>query len=111
MKHKKLYLTGLVVITALLLCAAVFLVPRGIQEASLQPELPEGCTVILVGKDASTDGSVMVTHTADCGICDWTWHFVPAADHPPDAVRKIYHINQMKEDCLYCNQKAPCLYR
>jgi len=96
MKHKKLYLTGLVVITALLLCAAVFLVPRGIQEASLQPELPEGCTVILVGKDASTDGSVMVTHTADCGICDWTWHFVPAADHPPDAVRKIYHINQMK---------------
>jgi len=96
MKHKKLYLTGLVVVVAFLLGAAAFLVPRGIHEASLQPELPEGCTVILVGKDASTDGSVMVTHTADCGMCDWTWHFVPAADHAPDAVRKIYHINQIK---------------
>ena len=96
MKHKILYLTGLVLVAALLLGAAVFLVPRGIQETSLQPEFSEGCTVILVGKDASTDGSVMVTHTADCGICDWTWHFVQASDHAPDAVRKIYHINQIK---------------
>ncbi len=56
--------------------------------------LPEGCTSILVGKDASTDGSTMVTHTCDCGICDWTWYHVPAKDHKPGEKRKIYHISQ-----------------
>jgi len=58
--------------------------------------LPKSCTSILVGKNASTDGSVMTTHTADCGICDWTWHHVPAADHGPGDMRKIYHIHQIK---------------
>jgi dipeptidase len=52
------------------------------------------CTVVIVGKDASTDGSVMTTHTCDCGVCDWTFRLVPAADHEPGAKRKIYHINQ-----------------
>jgi dipeptidase len=56
--------------------------------------LPEGCTVILVGKAASTDGSVMVTHTADCGMCDWAWRHIPAAEYEEGAVRRIYHINQ-----------------
>ncbi|MDY0231520.1 MAG: C69 family dipeptidase, partial [Candidatus Saccharicenans sp.] len=27
----------------------------------------ENCTVIMVGKKASVDGSTMTTHTADCG--------------------------------------------
>jgi len=56
----------------------------------------DNCTVIMIGKDASTDGSVMATHTADCGICDWTWRQVPAADHKPGEMRKIYHISQMR---------------
>ena len=38
----------------------------------------------------------MTTHTCDCGICDWTWRHVPAADHKPGATRKIYHISQYK---------------
>jgi dipeptidase len=60
-------------------------------------EVPaEGCTVIMVGKAASVDGSVMTTHTADCGICDWTWRHVPAADYPPGSTRKIYHISQIR---------------
>ena len=54
----------------------------------------EGCTVIMVGKAASTDGSVMTTHTCDCGECDWTWRVIPAADHPAGSTRKIYHIDQ-----------------
>lgn len=57
---------------------------------------PEACTTILVGRDASTDGSVFACQTADCGICDFTWHYVPAADHPEDSVRKIYHIHQIR---------------
>lgn len=54
----------------------------------------DGCTVIIVGKNASTDGSVITTHTCDCGTCDWTWRYVPAADHPPGVTRKVYHIDQ-----------------
>jgi dipeptidase len=56
----------------------------------------DACTSILVGKDASTDGSTMTTHTCDCGTCDWTWRHVPAADHKPGSTRKIYHISQYK---------------
>ncbi len=58
--------------------------------------IPEGCTVILVGKDASDDGSVMVTHTADCGMCDWTFRYIPAAEYEPGSERKIYHIDQIR---------------
>ncbi|MFW6128989.1 MAG: dipeptidase [Candidatus Aminicenantaceae bacterium] len=56
----------------------------------------DGCTVIIVGKNASTDGSVMTTHTCDCGLCDWTWRYVPAKDYEPDSKYKIYHVNQFK---------------
>jgi len=54
----------------------------------------DACTSILVGKDASADGSVMTTHTCDCGACDWTWRHVPPADHKPGSVRRILHISQ-----------------
>ncbi len=54
----------------------------------------EACTVVMVGKNASTDGSVMTTHTCDCGTCDWTFRRIPAADHKPGDTRKIYHIGQ-----------------
>jgi dipeptidase len=57
---------------------------------------PEGCTVVMVAKNASTDGSVMTTHAADCGVCDWTWRHVPGADHEPGETRKIYHIHQIR---------------
>jgi dipeptidase len=54
----------------------------------------EACTVIMVGKDASTDGSVMTTHTCDCGTCDWTFRRIPAADHKPGDMRRINYIDQ-----------------
>jgi dipeptidase len=60
------------------------------------PDGLDACTSILVGKDASTDGSTMTTHTCDCGICDWTWRHVPPAVHKPGAARKLYHISQYK---------------
>ena len=56
----------------------------------------DGCTVIMVGKEASTDGSVISTHTCDCGFCDWTFRYVPPADHKEGATRKIYHTNQFE---------------
>ena len=70
---------------------------KGQNKAPAEEELSEeNCTVIVVGKDASADGSVMTTHTADCGICDWTWRHVPAASHSPESKRKIYHISQLR---------------
>jgi dipeptidase len=56
----------------------------------------DGCTVIIVGKKASTDGSVITTHTCDCGLCDWTWRYIPPSDHEEGAMRKIYRIDQFK---------------
>jgi len=63
-------------------------------DTCLQDRVPENCTVIMVGKNASTDGSVITTHTCDCGVCDWTWRAIPAADHPAGSMRKIFHVDQ-----------------
>lgn len=72
--------------------------PNGTEDCLSCPDAQpvRGCTDILVGKKASADGSVITVHTADCGVCDWTWHHIPAADHKPGAVRKIYHIDQVR---------------
>jgi dipeptidase len=81
---------------ALLAAATVFLALPTRPSASGPEATSDNCTVIMVGKDASTDGSTMATHTADCGTCDWTWRKVPAADHKPGEMRRLYTISQMK---------------
>jgi len=52
------------------------------------------CTAIMVGKDASLDGSAMTLQTADCGICDFTFRYVPAMEFEEGAMRKIYAKSQ-----------------
>jgi dipeptidase len=78
--------------------AALMLAARAEKsQAGFELILPQdNCTSILVGKLASTDGSTMTTHTCDCGLCDWTWRHVPAADHKAGEKRKIYHVSQFK---------------
>jgi len=77
-------------------------VPAGPRTSPAAPEpgaailVRDACTSILVGKNASADGSVMTTHTDDCGVCDWTWRHVPASDHKAGSTRHIYHISQYK---------------
>ncbi|MFB0564112.1 MAG: dipeptidase [Candidatus Aminicenantaceae bacterium] len=98
MKIKKLCsLLGMLVVMLALVYAFGLNAEESKQCASC-PNVPlsDGCTVIIVGKDASIDGSVMTTHTCDCGFCDWTWRSVPAADHEPGSMRKIYHVDQLK---------------
>ena len=56
----------------------------------------ENCTVVMVGKAASADGSVFATHAADCGVCDWTFHHVPPAHHRPGEMRPVYNIPQIQ---------------
>lgn len=48
------------------------------------------CTVTLVGKKASADGSVMVSHSDD-GLNDARLVYVPARDHKPGAMRPVYY--------------------
>ncbi len=61
------------------------------------------CTAIAVGKKASTTGSPMTTHTADCAECDWRVNKVPARDWPAGSNRPIFLITgvyprQVRED-------------
>jgi dipeptidase len=95
MKAKKaLTFFSLLILALAAVSAFVFQVPDFEKDPLDCFECLEGCTSILVGKNASADGSTMSTHTCDCGMCDWTFRFVPAADHEEGDIRKIYHINQ-----------------
>jgi dipeptidase len=96
--HVKRTLTFAGVLTLALAVVSAFVIQStdAEQERLTGYEYWEGCTSVLVGKDASSDGSTMTTHTCDCGICDWTFRYVPAADHEGGAVRKIYHVSQYK---------------
>jgi dipeptidase len=87
---------GLFILVLAVPSAFVSRMPTGEKECQECIECWDACTSILVGKNASTDGSTMTTHTCDCGSCDWTFRFVPAADYKEGDVRKIYHINQYK---------------
>ncbi|MGZ4887510.1 MAG: dipeptidase [Candidatus Aminicenantales bacterium] len=98
MKRRKILALAGALSLALLLAGA--LVGQRTQQVPAGPEeifpARDACTSILVGKDASVDGSVMTTHTCDCGTCDWTWRHAPAADHKPGSTRKVYHVSQYR---------------
>ena len=48
------------------------------------------CTNFLVGKDASADGSTMISYAADSYGMYGYLHFSPAADYAPGAMRDVY---------------------
>ena len=98
MKVKKLWLVVSILSFALVIVGGLaFFQPKQEKFTSFEPDYAlDGCTVIIVGKDASVDGSVMTTHTCDCGHCDWTWRYVPAVEHEPGTKRRIYYIDQYK---------------
>jgi dipeptidase len=95
---RKISIVFIAVLAGLLVAMTILPIHReaGPGKRLTPADVPDGCTVIMVAKGASTDGSTMATHTCDCGTCDWTWRHVPAADHKPGETRKIYHINQYK---------------
>ncbi|MBE3135345.1 MAG: C69 family dipeptidase, partial [Acidobacteria bacterium] len=75
------------------LAVALFLVQphaaQRVEESGLICEC-EGCTSILVGKDASADGSTMTSHSCD-STTDRTWMDFPQhATHKPGEMAKVY---------------------
>ena len=68
-------------IVVLILVVTLFLPPAAL-----------ACTTILVGKNASADGSVMVSHS-DVGLSDGRLIYVPAMEHPPGALRPVYYAH------------------
>ena len=57
------------------------------------------CTNFLVGKDASQDGSTMISYAADSYALYGFLHFVPAADHTEGAVREVKDWDTGKPLC------------
>lgn len=104
-------------IPALLVCALL----------NAQEYIGGNCTSIMVGKDASADGSVMTSHTCDGRYRTWT-HMEPAADHAPGSKHRIYRgtmlmtsredstgltfvgeIPQVAHTYAYLNTAYPCM--
>ena len=75
MKHNNYLLASLAVVLTILFGTAV---PA------------EACTNLLVGKNASTDGSTMISYAADAHTISGFIRHTPAADHPKGSTRKIY---------------------
>ncbi len=87
----------------------------------------ESCTSIMLGKNATDDGSVITAHTCDAYYRTWL-EFVPAQKYERDSTQKIYwgtmhtsaawskngielkcEIPQAKETYAYLNTAYPCL--
>jgi len=60
----------------------------------MAPHIGDACTTFAAGRKATADGSVLVSHSNDGDpIVDVRFAYVPAADHPPGAMRPIYNLN------------------
>jgi dipeptidase len=102
-------------------------ISHSLAQQKKQIDVDEGCTSIMVGRLASTDGSVMVGHTCDGNYRTWL-NIVPHKKHDKGSVRKVYwgnlhteyvtdmrgkifkgEIPDVDETYSYVNVAYPCL--
>lgn len=112
-------------IKALLLLGILF--SQQLQAQNVNQKDPESCTSIMVGKKASTDGSVITSHTCDSWYRTWAT-IEPAKDYPNDTIMTIYDglmhtefdkdmsnttvkgtIPQVKHTYMFFNTSYPCM--
>ena len=70
----------------LVLFVSVLLVALGGKQSEAS-----ACTNLIVGKNASKDGSVIVSYSCDDYGAYASLRVIPAADHPAGAMHPIYH--------------------
>lgn len=113
----------------LLTCALAlfFFFTTGLFAQNDEPDYSESCTSIMVGKKASTDGSVMTSHTCDAYYRTWL-EFVPAKEHEPGSMNPVRwgtmhtssswseegievkgEIPEVEKTYAYLNTAYPCL--
>lgn len=77
-------------VTYVMMLCANFSILMAQQTKVPEPVLnPESCTSIMVGKNASADGSVMTSHTCDSNYRTWM-DIVPSASYDHDTTIMIY---------------------
>lgn len=69
----------------------------------------KGCTTVICGKDATVDGSLITSHTNDCGRCDPRIAYVPAMDHNPGDMRSVYAF-RLPYPRLCCYDRGPTYF-
>ena len=111
-----------------LMAAWAILCPLFAQDFTQEQEfVGQSCTSIMVGRKASTDGSVITSHTCDGSYRTWV-QMEPAADHQPGemhpvlrgtmktkfrgdttGVKLMGEIPQVAHTYAYLNTAYPCL--
>lgn len=106
---------------------SIFLLIASAAGATAMGQDMDACTSIMVGKKASTDGSVMTSHLCDSWYRTWM-QVVPAKDYPRDTVMSVYEgrmhtekpndqtglkekgkVPQAKHTYRYLDTAYPCL--
>lgn len=117
---KKTLLTNVILITTIAVMAQ--------DKSDWKGNVPEGCTSITVGKKASSDGSVMTSHTDDSHRTRSWMDIVPAKDHDKNTTTTMYKrsaydslsmptyqhtpigtIPQVKHTFQFINTAYPCM--
>ena len=78
-----------ILILAVLFIMFMFLVIFGLEKETSEGFSTNSCTDIIVGKDASVDGSVITSHTGCCPEC--RVHVVPAKTFKKGAMAPVYY--------------------
>jgi dipeptidase len=101
--------------------------PQRLVQSDLGNEPEAGCTSIMAGRLATTDGSVITAHTCDGNYREWV-NIVPAAQHYEGGTAKVYRgkmhtetstdpigitekgeVPDVKETYAFLNTAYPCL--
>ncbi|UCE23056.1 MAG: C69 family dipeptidase, partial [Candidatus Aminicenantes bacterium] len=128
MSHEKIF-RGLTVLAILFLVAVLFQIPSLLSQPQRQDweDWDTGCTSIMVGRKATTDGSVITAHSCDGNYRTWV-NMVPPQKHPKGTMNKIYYgklhnetswdlrglqlkgeIPQVEETYAFLNTAYPCM--